>query len=69
MRHNRKIKRETTSEERNTKTPLCRPCHDQMHALFTEKELERDYNTIEKLKAHPDVQKWIAWIKTKNFGR
>ena len=69
MRHNKKVKRETTSVERNIKSPLCRPCHDQMHALFTEKELEREYNTIEKLKAHPDVQKWLAWIKTKTFGK
>ena len=69
MRHNKKVKRETTSEERNHKVPFCRPCHDQMHALFTEKELERDYNTVEKLKAQPEVQAWIAWVKTKSFGK
>ena len=67
MRHNKKVKRETTLVERNTKAPLCRPCHSQLHNLFTEKELEREYNTIEKLKAHPDVQKWIMWVKTKSF--
>jgi hypothetical protein len=47
--------------------PLCRPCHSQIHDLFTEKELGWEYNTIEKLKAHPDVQKWIEWVKDKTF--
>jgi hypothetical protein len=69
MRHNKKVKREMTSEERNTKVPLCRPCHDQIHALFTEKELEREHNTIEKLKNLPEVQKFIAWIAKKPFGK
>ena len=68
MRHNKKVKREIGAD-RNHTVPLCRPCHDQLHALFTEKELEREYNTIEKLLAHSDVQTWLAWIKTKSFGK
>jgi hypothetical protein len=59
-RHNKKVRRDH-GEERNKTADTCRPCHDQLHKLFTEKELERQYNTIEKLKAHPDVQNWIAW--------
>jgi len=58
-----------TTEERNTTVPICRPCHDQLHALFTEKELEREYNTLELLLQHPDVQKWLVWIKKKQFGK
>jgi hypothetical protein len=69
MRHNKKVKREVAPEVRNFKTPFCRPCHDQVHALFTEKQLEREFNSIEKLLAHPDVCKWLAWIKTKSFGK
>jgi hypothetical protein len=69
MRHNKKVKREMTTLERNTTVPLCSPCHDQLHALFTEKELEREHNTIQKLKALPEVQKWIAWIGPKSFGK
>jgi hypothetical protein len=67
MRHNKKVKREIGTD-RNHTVPICRPCHAQLHALFTEKELEREYNTIEKLLEHPDVQKWLIWIKTKSFG-
>jgi len=49
---------------------ICRACHDNVHAVVSEKELERDYNTFEKLAAHPDVQKFSDWIGTKpeTFG-
>lgn len=44
---------------------ICRPCHNHVHALFTEKALERKYNTLDSLKAHPEVSKFVDWIKTK----
>ena len=42
---------------------LCRHCHRQIHALFTEKELERRYDTIDKLLAADEMQSWIRWIR------
>ncbi len=65
---NKRVKRDTSTAERSTTVPLCRPCHNQIHALFTEKELEREFNTLEKLREHPEVKKWIAWVRTRNFG-
>ena len=47
---------------------FCRPCHNHVHALFTEKMLERDLNTLQLLVAHPDVAKFMAWIQTKPDG-
>jgi hypothetical protein len=48
---------------------VCIDCGDQVHQLFSEKELRDEYNTIDKLIAHTDIQKWIKWIrKQKNFG-
>lgn len=47
---------------------ICRPCHSQIHALLSEKELEREYNTVEKLKAHPGIAKFADWIATKPRG-
>ena len=44
---------------------LCRPCHKQIHVELTEKQLERDYNTLEALKAHPEISKFVNWIKDK----
>lgn len=48
---------------------VCIDCGDQIHQLFTNNELRDSYNTIEKLRVHPDVQRWIQWVrKQKNFG-
>lgn len=48
---------------------VCIDCGDQIHNIFSNKELEREYNTLEKLIAHPPMQKWIKWIrKKKTFG-
>jgi len=44
---------------------LHRVCHRQVHALFTEAQLARDYNTVEKLLNNPDVQKFAAWVRFK----
>ncbi len=42
---------------------LCRPCHGQIHAVFTEKELERHFDSVEKLLAAEEMQDWIRWIR------
>lgn len=47
---------------------LCRPCHKQVHALLTEKELERDYNTLAALRAHPEIARFAEWLKDKPAG-
>lgn len=48
--------------------PLHRICHRQIHALLTEKELERDYPTIEALLSHPDIARFVEWIRDKPPG-
>ena len=47
---------------------ICRPCHSQIHEVLTEKKLERDFNTIEKLRQHPEVAKFVRWIRNKPRG-
>lgn len=47
---------------------LCRPCHKQIHAVFSEKELERRFNTLEAIRAHPEAAKFIEWLKDKPGG-
>jgi hypothetical protein len=46
---------------------VCGDCHKQIHTLFKDKELERSYSTIEKLRAAPEIETWIAWISKKSF--
>ena len=42
-----------------------RVCHRQIHALLTEGELARQYATVEALLQHPELQAFVAWVKTK----
>ena len=44
---------------------LHRLCHRQIHALLTETQLARHYATISALKSHPELAKFIAWIRRK----
>lgn len=47
---------------------LHRICHRQVHALFNETELAKSLNTAEALKAHPDMQRFVSWVKNKPIG-
>ncbi len=66
--HNKRNKRDFDRRMVKETIGICRPCHSQIHALLTEKELERDWNSIERLRAHPEVAKFAAWIAGKPGG-
>lgn len=38
-------------------------CHREIHATLSENELAREWNTPEKLRAHPRLEKFIRWIR------
>ena len=62
--HNRKKRREGyTQEELNRVIWICAPCHKNIHAVLTEKELADGYNTIGKLLAYPAIAKFTAWVR------
>jgi hypothetical protein len=66
---NKKAQREfERSEMKGRIAWFCRPCHDHVHALFAEKTLEREFNTIEALRSHPDVARFVTWIRNKPDG-
>ena len=44
---------------------LHRICHRQIHALLTETELAKQFNSVDTLLAHPDIAVFVAWVKTK----
>jgi len=44
---------------------LHRICHRQLHALISEGELASRYNHVEALLAHPEVARFVQWVKTK----
>ncbi len=37
-------------------------CHAEIHAALTETDLARDYPTIEALKAHPRIARFVVWV-------
>ncbi|CUH78202.1 hypothetical protein [Tropicibacter naphthalenivorans] len=37
-------------------------CHNEIHARFTEAELARDLHDVDALRAHPDMQGFLAWV-------
>ena len=43
-------------------------CHDQIHATLTEGELARDYATVEALRAHPALARFIRWVAKRPPG-
>jgi hypothetical protein len=44
---------------------LHRVCHRQIHALLTETQLARQFNTVESLREHPELATFLGWVKTK----
>lgn len=52
------------AEMRNRGAMLCRLCHDAVHDLIPdEKELARSYNTLELLREHPGIVRYVAWAR------
>jgi len=42
-----------------------RVCHKMIHRLFSEAELAAAYADAESLRAHPDVAKFVRWVRRK----
>lgn len=46
-------------------TWLHRICHRQLHALFSESELARHYHEVEALRQHPEMARFLEWVRRK----
>lgn len=44
---------------------LHRICHRQIHALFTETELQRQYASVAALREHPEMGRFLQWVRRK----
>ena len=42
---------------------VCNACGDQVHRLFSNKELAERFHTVAALKSDPRMQKWIRWVR------
>jgi len=43
---------------------LCRPCHEQVHATFTNGELREAYDSIEALRGADRLSGYLSWIRS-----
>jgi hypothetical protein len=63
---NKRTRREFSREEARTRlAQLCRSCHDTVHATLTEKELAREYNTLDDLRRQPEIARFLEWVADK----
>lgn len=37
-------------------------CHNEIHASLSESDLAREYYTVDALRLHPRLSKFIAWV-------
>ncbi len=40
-------------------------CHQKIHATFSEHDLYSHYHTVERIREHPEMQKFIKWVAKK----
>jgi len=64
LHKNKWFKKRFTKEEMNQGIYICEyDCHPEIHRFIDEKEMGREYNTLEKLRNHPKVINYIKWIR------
>jgi len=51
------------------RTPLCKPCHKQVHATFGNTDLARVYDSIESLREAPLLKPFLQWIRKQSPDR
>lgn len=48
---------------------LCQPCHSSVHRFLTNRELARQYPTVEALRAAEGLQTYLSWIRKQRVER
>lgn len=51
------------------RTSLCKPCHKQLHATFSNSTLADQYDSIESLRAAPLLAPFLNWIRKQKPDR
>lgn len=47
------------------KVAMHKICHDTLHRTFSEREMEKYYNTIPRLLENEDIRKFVGWVQKK----
>src|SRR3954449_4122971 len=51
------------------RTPLCRPCHKQLHATYSNTDLARLYPSLDALRSAAELQPFLKWIRKQKADR
>jgi 5-methylcytosine-specific restriction protein A len=51
------------------RTPLCRPCHKQVHATFGNADLAKRFATLLAIRQAAELQPFLAWIRKQRPDR
>ena len=61
---NKWFKQRYSREQMQETISVCRDCHSSIHRLIPrEKDLGRNYRTVETLLAHEELGKFVAWVR------
>ena len=61
---NKWFKKRYTRAQMQATIGVCSDCHRAIHDLVPdEKDLGRHFNTLDALQTHPEIGKYLAWIK------
>ncbi|MDH3584957.1 MAG: hypothetical protein OER86_12165 [Phycisphaerae bacterium] len=67
---NKWFKSRFSREQMGAGIDICRDCHAALHKFVPDhKQMGRDYNTVKKLLGHPDLGRFIEWIRKRDTGR
>lgn len=60
---NKWFKKRYNREEMNRTIPVCWDCHRTIHrAVPSEKELGRNYSTVDQILAHDEIGRFVRWV-------
>ncbi len=43
-------------------------CHRRIHATLSEADLARSFHSVDALRAHPEIARFIAWVRRRPPG-
>lgn len=51
------------------KLPICVDCHNAIHAMFSNRELEREFNSLQALLENERFRRHVRWLSRQDPGK
>ncbi|MEM7808495.1 MAG: HNH endonuclease signature motif containing protein [Planctomycetota bacterium] len=53
----------------DVRVPTCKTCHKQIHASFTNKELDDGFDSVGALRQSPQLKGFLSWVRKQKPDR